>query len=101
MDKLLLLLEHALNITVTTNTLVLSIKDIKNWQQLLIRLQSNNVPRYLVHNTSKWRQWNIFTTVKILFEFISYSFEYEHFKMHVFFGRTLGSRASHLKRKGT
>ena len=29
MDKLLLFLEYALNITVTTNTLVLSIKAIK------------------------------------------------------------------------
>ena len=34
-------------------------------------------------NTSKWRQLNIFTTVKILFEFISCFFEYGHFKLDI------------------
>ena len=32
----------------------------------------------------------IFTTVKILFEFISYFFEYEHFKLDILFSRTPG-----------
>ena len=36
-------------ITIPTNTLVLLIKAIKNWQQLLIRLKSNEFPRYLVN----------------------------------------------------
>ena len=39
-------------------------------------------------NTSKWGQWNIFTTVKILFEFITYFFKYEHFKLDMLFCRT-------------
>ena len=36
-------------ITIPTNTLVLLVKAIKNWQQLLIRLKSNEFPRYLVN----------------------------------------------------
>ena len=37
MDKLLLFLQRALNINITTNPLVLLITAIKNWQQSLIR----------------------------------------------------------------
>ena len=48
-------------------------------------------------NTSKWRQWNIFTSMKILFEYISYFFEYEHFKLDIFFCRTPCSTCSSNK----
>ena len=42
-------------------------------------------------NTSQWRQWSIFTNVKILFEFISYFFEYKHFMLDILFQDTRSS----------
>ena len=82
--KLLLLFpQPALNITIPTNTRVVLIQVIKNWQQLLIRLSLNNVPRYLVNKYLQMKKikyfyncWNSVWIYFILFRIWTFQVEY-------------------------